>query len=1348
MMAANTFRTQATKKAMPMLSRQSLALVALALGMSAVVAGCSEPVDDINKVQPHFVDKASLDGEWYYKQTIVDASPEVGVGFVGLEGSLEKVRWKVTEDYLYAYRTHESIPGLDPDANREGNDYEGDPVAAFVIEKHFDIKRSYNAATGEQSNVLVENSSDRPWYERQYMRVNWSSDVSGGPVSIGLVKAAFADDYVRETEVWDPDQLQIGADHIQITQRATVSDGGRVCWFTYGSSDCGSADARVRLSFARIDPEAQFEPRVYYDYQELRDDSGRQMRTIGLSVPLGAGQEVARFACTPEVLQILNDSPNVSRTYTIEDCGTQEYQQSSRFGFFRTERYRYDPQLGGGHDDLREFYANVHDIWENPFVEVDGELQPRPYAERVPKPVVYYLNVGYPQDLHDVAAQMAVDWDEAFMAAAAGAAGRSAEQMREILRERSDAEDWMFLDGDAEGAGRMFQIRRNTCSPEGIADYLADNPQMQAVVDEGTEGRGLMRGNLKKVCAGLMNRAPAMDAEPFVWQQLGDVRFSFLNWVNEPQPSGPLGYGPSSTDKETGQIVAGNAHIYGAAIDTYARSAADIVRAINEDLEIAQLIEGQNYADWLESPTTVADMEMALTAADSAELDARFGDFRVAEAYGEYRLPNGRLDHPELLRQMETRLTDPAPGDPMALAMQAPIDQGQRRLDALKQDPYFRSRLLTDEHLALVRPLFALQPGDAITEEVADAAVDLAVDPAALRTRYEERLRFFADQNMFMAEFIDDSIVGQALAMKGLPAEEVYQTLRKEVFRAVALHEIGHTVGLTHNFEGSRDALNYPNEFWQIRETMPESEWSGARLPEYRYSTIMEYGRSFNSDTKGLGKYDRAAIKYGYGGLTEYFHPSVPLSSTLESEVFVNGYDRIPSQLGGTWENIDRRVDVPIDTHVESMRNGILENTRRFVDDPSRPVSDYWFDRQVPYGYCFDAFRGNLNCQTWDEGATYTETVRSAIQQYWNYYVFNNYRRGRSESGFINGYFGRQGRVEWYLTTFFRFFYFYQQWDIGLRRDLEQAALIGLNFINQVLGTPEPGTHCYDDKQNLYVPYRKAAPEIQAACVPVEIAHGTGRAEHLRYNDDYFYQIDYIGAYYDKINLMNSLADTSTSFFRVSNVGDSRAFTIGYYRIFQPELIELLHSMILAWLGDASGEAYSSYVMDDTVMPKVLFAEEAFGQDPQEMEGVPQLHAPVSYNMIWQGLALYALFNTSIDDAQLDFSEYIAVSERGSGDARTYPEGWRIASYADPHSGVIYDAAQTRDQRSIAYDLVRRAQIYSDTVWQPARDALDANPGDSQLRAEFAAADRKLGQYSDLISDLRYMRAVVDIADD
>ena len=91
--------------------------------------------------------------------------------------------------------------------------------------------------------------------------------------------------------------------------------------------------------------------------------------------------------------------------------------------------------------------------------------------------------------------------------------------------------------------------------------------------------------------------------------------------------------------------------------------------------------------------------------------------------------------------------------------------------------------------------------------------------------------------------------------------------------------------------------------------------------------------------------------------------------------------------------------------------------------------------------------------------------VEGAIQNYWNYHLFSQYRRGRSQNSFINGYFGRQSRLGFYLSYPFRYYYFYQNYDLNLRSDLFSAAVKSLNFINQVLGTPQPGPHCYDEQK-------------------------------------------------------------------------------------------------------------------------------------------------------------------------------------------------------------------------------------------------------------------------------------------
>ena len=77
-------------------------------------------------------------------------------------------------------------------------------------------------------------------------------------------------------------------------------------------------------------------------------------------------------------------------------------------------------------------------------------------------------------------------------------------------------------------------------------------------------------------------------------------------------------------------------------------------------------------------------------------------------------------------------------------------------------------------------------------------------------------------------------------------------------------------MGLRHNFSASTDALNYSDEYWRVRETYPEQTWeSEHKLTEFGYASVMDYGARFNSDVHGLGKYDSAAIRFGYGQMID-----------------------------------------------------------------------------------------------------------------------------------------------------------------------------------------------------------------------------------------------------------------------------------------------------------------------------------------------------------------------------------------------------------------------------------------------------------------------------------------------
>ena len=196
-----------------------------------------------------------------------------------------------------------------------------------------------------------------------------------------------------------------------------------------------------------------------------------------------------------------------------------------------------------------------------------------------------------------------------------------------------------------------------------------------------------------------------------------------------------------------------------------------------------------------------------------------------------------------------------------------------------------------------------------------------------------------------------------------------------------------------------------------------------------------------------------------------------------------------------------------------------MENARLLAENPDRPVGDFFIDRTVPYAFCSDSFNGDLNCRTWDEGANQTEAVQAAIQSYWNYYIFNSFRRGRNERSFISGYQSRQYRAMDYLMYPWQFYYFYDAYPVDLSEDLFRASMLGLNFINQVLGTPEPGDYC-QYTENLYLPADLFNRQTQQNCNSVNVGLGAGRELYFRFSDDHVFRWNYIGTFFDKQTMM------------------------------------------------------------------------------------------------------------------------------------------------------------------------------------------------------------------------------------
>src|SRR5436853_1223257 len=157
--------------------RALLALSSLALLFTACAGQ-----GDIDRSQPDKVDKTiflNLDGSprtFYYRKTTIAVPPTSNYTFEGGMGDLMKVRFDILEKYLVGYRSFDYAVGSETPFSGGDNNMDA-PMLMFAITSHFDVKREYNPGTGEETNVISENTTDRPWSERQYMRVDWSKNL-------------------------------------------------------------------------------------------------------------------------------------------------------------------------------------------------------------------------------------------------------------------------------------------------------------------------------------------------------------------------------------------------------------------------------------------------------------------------------------------------------------------------------------------------------------------------------------------------------------------------------------------------------------------------------------------------------------------------------------------------------------------------------------------------------------------------------------------------------------------------------------------------------------------------------------------------------------------------------------------------------------------------------------------------------------------------------------------------------------------------------------------------------------------------------------------------------------------
>lgn len=1262
-------------------------LVGILLLAVFALFGCAEERAPINRVQANALPKSMFaDSEWYAHQTVIDAPAQTSVTFVGDGSPLRRIRWDIQEKYLIARDSLQHIDAIENNGIAGSGDVQTGIVAMYAIESHFDIRRAYNSSTGEELNVIEENTTDRPWYQREYFRVDWSKNlVSNEDLALtsafGGVKFDPVNYYVENPKDPFAPRFETNKDgevnYIDIVNKyfaqpepyeLATGETVAACALVFsGNPPCEPAEIAVRNSFLRVDPKRDYEP---MEYTSNRMERFGYFLTWRDTFDPDYGITAARRLRLVNRHNIWKQSHKKTSAGDYVACGT-------------------DQDCGGGGSVCdttfaRAMRSTVSDGTVTSSLSLNN-MQGActvPYRDRVVSPVAYHVSTNLPDDLFVDAQAFVAGWNSALQDTVGSLRALECEdtggQNCDAQRDRDDAK-------------HVFVLCHNPVA-------RGDNDACGA---QGTVAR------------------------------IGDLRYNIIGWVGDESKAGPLGFGPSFADPQTGEIISANALVYGAYLVRLTAFARDLLALINGDLDEAAVADNNDFAGWIRDIQSGKTFTAGSREADNHIVKVDGQDTPAINQSMSFDWIDG------LLNRDRSTLTKPTKDDAIARFQASKkrlvdavgdlhiADTARARIETLKGTD-IEQLMIDDEMIAAA----GYGPDTPLTDEVIEKASplrDMSLDHLREMDSVRRQLDGRLNSCVLQADFVDEGLIGlvkeidravhdgdgtvewygqryQVARNGGIDYELVQQMLRHPIFNAVTAHEVGHTLGLRHNFSGSFDSLNYNHRYWELRDDgnmlprawdpMTQQEIDG-RIREYQYSTVMDYGNNFVvTDANGIGHYDRAAIKMGYGDLVEVFTDTPEANKTrvagataLEGfgwpgavDILSSGplrvipYTEIPVLLGGT-ANLEKRADV----HYSELKidpNGfsdvlVFDSKDRFV---------------VPYRYCGDEFSDyEPYCMRYDAGADEYETLTSLADTYWNYYLMNNFMRQRVT-------FDPDTLPDYLYTRFFAKFenanldYTLFRGILGdfgaddaffERQDGFGSYTAGLGAVYQLLtkivATPEPGCHEHTtliDGSDAFVesPTATSCPPGSAL---LNVDTFDGRALRTGYSlgpDSSFWFLTRSGYFQDKTLALQSLTDPGARVLGQDTDVDIRRFQVSFYTTFQKPIQNILRGII--------GEDWATYA------PRYSNGQLVFPDMTAQVTG--QTDGVVVDPDVSFALQLYSMvYGMAYLPRTFDFSFIDRARLWVKGGAESVDlqlaTGVSLIEFADDESGLVYQAPSYPD---------------------------------------------------------------------
>ncbi len=934
------------------------ALVLGVVGSSSGVVGCAAERDPINRVQLNAIPKSFLvganysdpadDPEFYARSMVVNVpygeSGSDFLMFTNTINSMSKIKWQIQQDKLIGRVSFERVPGTDGQGVAQKADPQRDPskplaqndgivVYEFPIEKQFDIRHDYNSTTGEESNVIVENESDRPWVERDYIRVDFSQNhvttaydfdtLSLLGVYNGIEYSSINYDVMNPNDK-DAPVFDLDKGYFDVTNKLFANPkmldlgGGFVlpgCMLpniigggTEPVGNCNPNEITIRHSFRRV---------VDNDYEPANWD-GFRFEAYGSFFMERQGYE---------------------RDYGLRDSKWQR--NISRYNIWERSHYYANPEAMTGAVACKvdadctpgtepgQVPTSVAPVNGMSHCDTYKNKCTLPFSARKAKPVIWHYSDGSPPEYYEATREAAEEWDTAMRGAVLAAKyaeckryGVQADCGNPLKGNYAEEEDSLYLTKEIN-ACRRGEIQGKTANDcDGYAEEVGTARGYSAATIELAKMKPMVI-----LCHGpVSDKDPAECGAVGTVARLGDLRHHLITNVPKVETNSPWGIMSDSNDPVTGEHVAASINVWTHVNDLFSRGLTDTLRYIGGELKTEDITEGK-YIDAYSEAMRAKSGGAFAPIMDQDEIDKRIAavggttveKLRAAEAVrhqtgakqqaktgGQPAMRQALMNN--LKKVAQTKAAFDAP------SVNAPIYEA--RMNALRG---------TDAEAALVTPAMQelASSGYGSTVALAPAtkvkatSVLQGLSPQLRRHFEQTREMSLVARGACIMPFEATAPIGyiglgdllQEKFGKFNPqdppnvqqerADHIKDYLRRRAQYAVIAHEMGHSFGLRHNFVSSSDAWNFRPQYWQLRtndkklsgtpcktdgtsdgKTCVGPRWLDPMTANeqknmihmFAQSSTMEYPGEPSQDLVGLGVYDFAAARMFYGDVATVYN--------------------------------------------------------------------------------------------------------------------------------------------------------------------------------------------------------------------------------------------------------------------------------------------------------------------------------------------------------------------------------------------------------------------------------------------------------------------------------------------